>query len=35
MTLQYFNLSEVKEATSLIQRIDSFGEAEPEEEENY
>jgi hypothetical protein len=35
MALQYFNLSEVKEATSLIQRIDSFGEAEPEEEENY
>lgn len=35
MTLQYFNLSEIKEATSLIQRIDSFGEAEEEEEENY
>ncbi|MFT7382211.1 MAG: hypothetical protein ACI9Z3_002105 [Roseivirga sp.] len=35
MTLQYFNLSEIKEATSLIERIDSFGEAEPEEEEHY
>jgi hypothetical protein len=35
MSLQYFNLSEIKEATSLIQRIDSFGESEPEEEENY
>uniref|UniRef100_UPI0040474596 hypothetical protein n=5 Tax=Roseivirga sp. TaxID=1964215 RepID=UPI0040474596 len=35
MTLQYFNLSEIKEATSLIERIDSFGEAEPEEEESY
>jgi hypothetical protein len=35
MTLQYFNLSEIKEATSLIERIDSFGEAEAEEEESY
>lgn len=35
MTLNYFNLSEIKEATSLIQRIDSFGEEEAEEEENY
>jgi hypothetical protein len=35
MTLQYFNLSEIKEATSLIERIDSFGEAETEEEEHY
>lgn len=35
MSLQYFSLTEIKDAPSLIQQIDSFGENEEEEEESY
>lgn len=38
MTIQYFSLSEEKDATALLRKIDSFGEASPndsEEEDEY
>lgn len=35
MVLQYFHLSEVSDAKSLISRIDQFGQKQEEEEEYY
>lgn len=33
MTIQYFSLSEEKDATALMKKIDAFGEAEPDQDE--
>ena len=35
LAFQYFNLVELKEATGLMQRLDTFGQGEQEDEEHY
>ncbi len=35
LAFQYYNLVEMKEATGLMQRLDTFGQGEQEDEEHY